>query len=107
MVTIEKSPATTGKGKHKRCSKDTNYLSQIEQIKQYFETNTASRLTCSEFIGIRISNICWLVDMLFDSEDIQVVRKDYCSVTGELVQFLSCDPEQWPEQHTKQLTLKF
>ena len=78
---------------------------QLKQVKEYFDLNVSSRLMCSESLGIRISNICWLADMLFGLNQIKVVKKDYCSVSGELVQFLSCDKDLWPEEDSTQLNL--
>jgi hypothetical protein len=78
---------------------------QLHRVKQYFDRNASSRLMCSESLGVRISNVCWLVDMLFDSNEIKVVGKDYCAISGELVQFLSCNRDLWPEEDSMQLKL--
>jgi len=78
---------------------------QLRLVREYFDQNVSSRLMCSESLGIRISNVCWLVDMLFDSSEIKVVKKNYCSVSGELVQFLTCDKDLWPEEDSTQLNL--
>jgi hypothetical protein len=103
---MKKSPTSISRADYRQF-KDNHFISQLQMIREYFENNMASRLLCSVAAGIRISIICYLVGMFFDSEDIQVVRRDYCYVTGELVQFLSADPEQWPKNQNRQLTFKF
>ena len=100
-----KKAAPTGNSLIHNQNKDTNYLPQLQKVHEYFEQNLASRLMCSEATGIRISNVCWLVDMLFDGDEIKLCRKDYCQISGELVQFLSCNREYWPEELEIQLSL--
>lgn len=100
-----KKAAPTGNSLIHNQSKDNNYLPQLQKVHEYFEQNLASRLMCSEAIGIRISNVCWLVDMLFDGDEIKVCRKDFCHISGEFVQFLSCNRDFWPVEFETQLSL--
>lgn len=78
-------------------SKGNKYISQLQQIKGYFKTNTASRFMCAIDCHIPIQNVCRLVNILFKCNDIAVIRKDICRITGELVQYLSCNRSLFPE----------
>lgn len=85
--------------------KNNDFLSLFQQVREYFDQNLASRWMCSYATDIRISNVCYLVGMLLDSGEIKVCKKDRCVISGELVQFLSCDREYWPEELETQLSL--
>ena len=100
MCIKRKRPAPT-----EPTSQQQSKINQLKRVREYFDQNVSSMLMCSESLGIRISNVCWLADMLFDSNEIKVVRKDYCSISGELVQFLTCNKDLWPEEDSTQLSL--
>ncbi len=82
---------------HFNQSKDSKYLPQFEMTKSYFEQNTASRFMCAVDTGIPIQNVCRYTGKLLEQFEIQVVRKDFCRISGEMVEYLSCDRKQWPK----------
>jgi hypothetical protein len=47
--------------------------------------------------GVPIQNVCRYVDMLKDCNSIAVVNKGYCRISGELVEYLSTNPELFPK----------
>lgn len=103
MRTQEKSRATTGNGSHKRCNKDNHNITQLIQIRNYFFENNASRFMAAIDTGIPIQNVCRYVEMLFKTDSIAIIKKDKCRVSGEHVEFLSCNSELFPKSN--QLTL--
>lgn len=53
--------------------------------------------------GIPIQNVCRYVDMLRKQNAIAILRIDKCQISGEFVEFLSCNSELFPK--SKQLNL--
>ena len=82
---------TPGKSLHSEYAKDNKYTSQLQKLESHYLRNTTSRYMASVATGIPLQNVCRYVDMLFKSESIQVIRKDKCLISGEWVEFLSCD----------------
>lgn len=71
--------------------------SQLETIRKFFEISPASRFMCAVTTGIPIQNVCRLAGMLFEAGDIAVIKYDRCAITGQTVQFLSCDRSLFPK----------
>jgi hypothetical protein len=57
----------------------------------------------SIYTGIPIQNVCRYVDMLRKQNSIAIIRFDKCKVSGELVEFLSTNPDSFPKE--KQMNL--
>lgn len=83
--------------------REMRFASQLQTVKQYLFKQTASRYMVAIDTHIPIQNVCRYVDMLKAGNSIAVVRKGYCRISGELVEFLSTDPEKFPND--SQLTL--
>jgi len=77
---------------HKR-----HYSSQLQIVREYLRKKTASRYMTAIDTEIPIQNVCRYVEMLKSSNSIAVVRKDYCRISGEMVEFLSTDPDKFPQ----------
>lgn len=101
MIEKEKCPkvSTTEQGTHKLHCKDNQYFdSQLKQATSYLEKNIASRFMVAVDCQIPVQNVCRYVDKLFKSDDIAVIRKDHCRITGEIVEFLSCNRSLFPKR---------
>ena len=84
-------------------NKDTLFLTQLEIVDNYLKEYTASRFMVAIDTGIPIQNVCRYVAMLFDRNQIAIVRKDKCFITGEIVEYLTTNPDLFPKD--KQLKL--
>lgn len=82
---------------HKGQGKDNQYASQLQVVREYFKVKTASRYMVAIETQVPIQNVCRYVDMLKSNNSIALVRKDYCRISGELVEFLSTNPELFPK----------
>ncbi len=82
---------------------ENSYYTQLKTVSNYWESNIASRYMVSIATGIPIQNICRYVDMLKAVNSIAIIRKDYCKITGELVEYLTTNKELFP--HNPQLKL--
>lgn len=84
-------------------SKNNHFQTQLQVLKDYWFSNTTSRFMASIATGIPIQNICRYVDMLKDSNSIAIVKKDKCKITGEWVEFLTTNPDLFPEDRQLKL----
>ena len=73
------------------------HLSQLRMVCKYWKKYTASRYMVSKATGIPIQNICRFVDMLKATNSIALIRKDYCTISGELVEYLSTNTDLFPD----------
>lgn len=87
----------------KMMNKDSKFIAQMKRVELYFQEFTASRWMASIETGVPLQNVCRYVEMLSKENKIAVIRFDKCRISGEIVQFLSCNPELFP----KELQLKF
>lgn len=84
-------------------SKYNQFLNQLKRIELYFNDNIATRYMAAIDTGISIQNICRYVDMLRDSNLIAVVKNDYCQISGCKAEYLTTNPELFPNDN--QLTI--
>jgi len=82
---------------------ENKHISQLRSVVQYWKTNTASRYMVAKATNIPLQNICRYVDMLKTSNSIAIIRKDYCQISGELVEYLSTNEEVFPFQNQLKL----
>jgi len=78
---------------------EDKFIAQLKRCELYFKENTASRFMASVETGIAIQNICRYCDMLMRSGNMALVRYDVCRISGEVVQFLSCDENKFPKDY--------
>lgn len=78
-------------------------LSQLRVVSNYWRKNLASRYMAATATGIPIQNVCRYVEMLKANNSIAVVRKDYCKISGELVEYLSTKKELFPKDYQLKL----
>ncbi len=95
---MKKGPHYQSKILYSSHSKGTIYPSQLQITQKYFEDHTVSRFMAAVATGIPIQNICRYVDSLFKSDDIAIIRKDHCRITGEIVEYLSCNKSLFPKR---------
>ncbi|MFW5886368.1 MAG: hypothetical protein ACOCUL_01300 [Bacteroidota bacterium] len=99
----EKGSRPVATTQHKRCRKDNHFASQLRITRDYFTAKTASRYMAAIETGIPIQNVCRYVDMLRKQDAIAILRIDKCAISGEYVEFLSCNADLFPK--SKQLKL--
>lgn len=75
---------------------NTKHITQLKKVSDYWQLRTASRYMVSIATDIPIQNICRYVDMLKATNSIAVIKKDYCSISGELVEYLSTNKDIFP-----------
>ena len=83
--------------------KGNHFDNQLKVLEQYFKENTVSRYMAAIDTGIPIQNVCRYIAMLYDMDLIAVIRKDKCQISGEIVQFLSTNPELFPNDNQLKL----
>lgn len=77
---------------------------QLRKTYQSFK-EPKTRMQVARELGIDRGNICWLVDDLFESGNIAVVKVDRCPITNYKAQFLTTDSDLIKEQRQKEPTL--
>ena len=80
-----------------------DHLTQYKTVKLYLYYNIASRYMVAIFTGIPIQNVCRYVDMLRKTNSIAIVRIDKCQISGEMVEFLSTNPDNFPNDNQLRL----
>lgn len=92
MNTDEKSPATGASVTTILSDKDTKRLADYKKVFQYFQQKPATMFQCEIDTGIPRPYVCWYVDKLRKTNDIQIVRLGVCPISKwEGVQYLSTD----------------
>ena len=84
--------------------KDAKYLTQFRKVQRYLYRNTASRSMTAANTGVPLQNVCYYVDMLRKQNQVAILKKDECEITGKKVQFLTTNPALFP-RNNKQLKL--
>lgn len=82
---------------------EDKYLPQLRKVRNAFYDEPKSRFMVAIETGVPIQNVCRLVDMLRDDNNIAIAKKGCCEISHELVEFLTTNPEDFPEDN--QLTL--
>ena len=82
---------------------DAKYDSQLQKVYHYWKSTIASRYMIAIATDIPIQNICRHVEILKTTGQIAIVSKDYCAITGELVEFLSTDENNFPPDNQLKL----
>ena len=82
---------------------ENKHISQIKKVAEYWKKNTASRYMVAMATDIPIQNICRYVDMLKASNSIVIVKKDYCAISRELVEYLSTNERLFHKQNQLKL----
>ncbi|MBR9919114.1 hypothetical protein GYB29_15915 [bacterium] len=62
-----------------------------------------SRNEIENITGIRINVICWRIHDLLKQSRVAVYKLAKCSITGELVEYLTADTALFPEDNQKGL----
>ena len=84
-------------------NKDKHLNGQLFRLHEYLFNHTASRFMAAIDTGIPIQNICRYCRVLSKSNSIAVAKLDRCRVSGQWVEMLTTNPENFPPKI--QLTL--
>jgi hypothetical protein len=76
---------------------------QYRAVKKAFYNEPKSRFMLAIETEVPIQNVCRYVDMLRDLNQIAIARMDYCKITNQLVEYLTTDPEDFPENNQLEL----
>lgn len=82
----------------KEVNKYDVFQAQIRRFRAYLMEYTTSRYNAAIDTGIPLQNVCRYVSMLQKQNAIAVVRMDKCPISGEMVEFLTTDPEKFPKE---------
>ena len=74
-----------------------NYRNQLVVIRDFLQNNTATRYMIAIKTGIPIQSVCYRVAALFESDRVAVVKIDHCQISGHNAEYLTTDPEQFPD----------
>ncbi len=74
-----------------------NYRNQLVIIRDFLKKNTATRYMIAIKTGIPIQSVCYRVAALFESDRVAVVKIDHCQISGYYAEYLTTDPEQFPD----------
>ena len=66
---------------------------QMKRVHEGFFNEPQSMKMLSVSIGVDRANICWYCREFKKNESIGVARKDYCTITKQLVNFYTTNPE--------------
>jgi len=81
----------------KRQDKNTKYETQCRTVSSFLYKNIASRYMTAIYTGVPIQNVCRYIDLLKKQNSICIVRIDKCQISGEMVEFLSTNPDNFPK----------
>ena len=73
------------------------YRNQLVIIREFLFTNNATRYMIAELTGIPIQSVCYRIGALLKSGSVAIVKKDRCQISGHKAQYLTTDPEQFPD----------
>jgi len=85
------------KGKERR--------TQEQRLRAYLRRHTVSRWMAARATRIPLQVVCWIVGDLRKMDAVAVVKKARCAISGRTVQYITTDPDKFPQ--SKQLKLSF
>jgi len=72
------------------------HFNQLKMIDRYLKQNTATRYMAAVNTNVPIQNVCRYVDMLRERNQIAVIKKDLCQISGFTAEYLTTNPELFP-----------
>jgi hypothetical protein len=90
--------------KHLKGSKKRE--AQARRLYAYLRKHTVGRWMAAEAVGMPLQSVCWEVGQLRRANAVAVVRKDRCTISGEWVEYITTDPDKFPQSQQLQLSLQ-
>ena len=78
---------------------EDKYVIQYKKVYKSFFNEPKSRNMASIEVDVPIQNVCWFVFMLREASKIMVAKKGYCKITKRLVEYLTTNPDHFPEDN--------
>lgn len=103
MNTQKESPATTGKGKHKRHHKDTDFETQLQTIFYFLQNHIATASMVADKTGVPQKCITRYKRDLEKAGRLWELEKKACQKTGFKAWYLTTNPNN--VTHSQQLKL--
>ena len=73
-----------------------NYRNQLVIIRDFLFNHNATRYMIAERTGIPIQSVCYRIGALLKSDSVAIIKKDKCQISGHKAQYLTTDPNQFP-----------
>ena len=84
-------------------SKGKKRQTQARRLRDYLRRHTVSRWMAARATRIPLHVVCWIVGDLRKADAVAVVNKGRCRISGQIVEFITTDPDKFPKSN--QLTL--
>ena len=79
---------------------------QLKALSAYLRRNTVSRWMAAIALNIPLQSVCFAIGELRDSDSVAVAKKGRCAISGRFVEFLTTDPDKFPQSNQLILPLQ-
>jgi len=79
---------------------------QARRLRDYLRQNTVSRWMAAVAVGMPLQSVCWQVGQLRKANAVAVVKKARCAISGEWVEYITTDPDKFPQSPQLKLSLQ-
>lgn len=79
---------------------------QRRKLYAYLKRHTVSRWMAAQALNIPLQSVCWAVREFRQADAVAVVRKDKCTISGEWVEYITTDPDNFPKSDQLKLPLQ-
>lgn len=83
--------------------KGNTRAAQAKRLRNYLKRHTVGRWMAAKALRIPLQTVCWIVGDLREADAVAVARKGRCAISGKWVEYLTTDPDKFPQSN--QLTL--
>jgi len=91
---------------HTAFNSGDNKGSKRTALRNYLRTHTVSRWMAAEALDMPLQTVCWIVGDLRKMDAVAVVEKSHCRISGEMVEYITTDPEKFPKSNQLILPLQ-
>lgn len=105
MTSKEKSPSSTGQGKHKRYYEDSHFEAQFQLVYDAFFESPKTMKEVDTETGIMRENVCRYVSTLRQQNRIFPIRERKCRITHHIATEWTANPALIPKN--PQLSFSF
>jgi len=80
-------------------------IAQLKRVQVALLEAPATRRMLSEKLSIYSGTMCFIIDQLKKANRCQVVKTTNCKVSNRKAEYLTCNPEQFPDKDQQELQL--
>lgn len=80
-------------------------IAQLKRVQAALIEAPATRRMLSVMLSIYPGTMCFIIDQLKKANRCQVVKTTNCKVSNRKAEYLTCNPEQFPDKNQQELEL--